>query len=224
MKEFGIVARGPFKGMKYFTIRSDGSHNYSKVLGTYETELYPFIYDAISNNPNTIINIGAGDGYYSIGFSLLFPDAKIIAYENTNHEQIMHKDTSILNNITNCELRGLCTQDQLLEMDIDNKTLIICDCEGYELQIFTDDLFNKFSNFNAIIETHDFINPYITETLAKLFKKNGYIVYIIESIKDREKINLYNLNELKELNPDDKFNLLKERPDGMKWLYCKKII
>ena len=124
MDNIGTVARGPFAGIKYSKSRTDGTKNRTKILGTYETEIHPYIYDAIAKKPDTIINIGAGDGYYSVGFSSLFPNSKVIAYENAEHERQMHNYTSEINNIKNCELRGKCTVNELLDMNIDNKTLI----------------------------------------------------------------------------------------------------
>ena len=142
-EQFSIILRGPFKGMSFALGRSDGTLNRGKLLGTYETEIHPFLYDAIARNPKKIINIGAGDGYYSVGCSLLLPNSKVIAYEAADHERKMHISTIEVNQVSNCELRGHCSITELLSNDIDKDTLIICDCEGYELEIFSNELFSS---------------------------------------------------------------------------------
>lgn len=222
-EQFGTISRGPFKGMNFALGRSDGTLNRGKLLGTYETEIHPYLYDAIGRNPKKIINIGAGDGYYSVGCSLLLPNCKVIAYEAADHERKMHLSTIEMNRVYNCEVREYCSADELLSHDIDDDTLIICDCEGYELEIFSSKLFDKFSNFTALIETHDFINPMITNIIDSNFKNRGFLVYGVESVRDLDKPSFYNLRELENLSYDEKFHILKERPDNMKWLYCKKI-
>lgn len=222
-EQFSPVSRGPFKGMKFAISRIDGTINYTKLLGTYEVEIHPFVYDAIAKKPTTIINIGGGDGYYSIGFSLLFPESKIISYEGSEDERKMHNSTMNVNEVKNCELKEFCKLESLLDLDINKDTLIICDCEGYELEIFKDELFDKFPNFIAIIETHDINNPIITETLVSKFRSRGYITYVIENIKDSDKPLLYNIDEIKDVPEDHKWFMLRERPNGMKWMYCKKI-
>jgi len=221
--DFLPIARGPFKGMKFANTRLDGTVNYTKILGTYEAEISPFVYDAIASNPNLILNIGAGDGYYSAGFSYLFPNSKVISYEYQDSEIQMQKATLDANNITNCNLEKFCSINELLNLNIDQNTLIISDCEGYELELFTDQLFNKCNNFTAIIETHNFINPLITDTLISRFRNYGYLVYIVENINDNLKPALYNIDEIKHLPLIDKQFILRERPDGMHWIYCKKI-
>src|ERR1043165_6627000 len=75
------VLGGIFKGLQYPAFKSSGSGLVTKLLGSYEDELHPFIKSLSSNQYSDIIDIGCAEGYYAAGLALLFPGAKIFAYD-----------------------------------------------------------------------------------------------------------------------------------------------
>ena len=64
------VLSGPFHGMRYVD-HSVGSSLFPKLIGTYEKELrYWLEAQFTESNLTTIVNIGAGEGYYAVGAAL----------------------------------------------------------------------------------------------------------------------------------------------------------
>jgi hypothetical protein len=74
------VRHGPFAGMKYAPITS-GSVLSPKVIGSYESSIHHWIIDAINHNYRTIINVGSGEGYYAVGFSVKSKTSNVFAYD-----------------------------------------------------------------------------------------------------------------------------------------------
>src|SRR5579862_6564668 len=74
------VVVGPFKGLRYVE-RAVGSTVQPKLLGIYERELWECVEQAAKIPFETIIDIGAAEGYYSIGMAMRIPAAKNIAFE-----------------------------------------------------------------------------------------------------------------------------------------------
>src|SRR5271166_5203781 len=71
------VQAGPFRGMRYI----DQSHSSSlipKWLGLYERELHDCIEEAIASPFQTVLDIGAAEGYYAVGLALRMHDARVI--------------------------------------------------------------------------------------------------------------------------------------------------
>jgi hypothetical protein len=66
------VRHGPFTGMRYAAM-SSGSLLSPKVIGSYESPIHSWIMDAIKHDYDNILNVGCGEGYYAVGFSLKSP-------------------------------------------------------------------------------------------------------------------------------------------------------
>lgn len=77
---------GPFTGMIYVG-SSVGSEYCPKLLGTYESELHLIIEELCQKLFNTIINVGAAEGYYAIGMAICNPQSRVIAFETTLNGQ-----------------------------------------------------------------------------------------------------------------------------------------
>ena len=76
----GLVAGGPFKGLRYVD-SAMGSTLGPKLLGTYEKELNHIVERIIARAYGTVVNIGAGEGYYAVGLATRMPDSRIICFE-----------------------------------------------------------------------------------------------------------------------------------------------
>ena len=105
-------------------------------------------------------------------------------------------------------------------MIILKKTLIICDCEGYEIELFNEIDIEIFKNVDLVIETHDFININISSILKDKFSKTHNIVSI-KSIDDIEKALTYSFKEINNLSLNQKKMVVSEnRPSIMEWIIC----
>src|SRR5438445_9468790 len=76
----GRVIAGPFQGLTYVST-ARGSSIGPKLLGTYEIELREVVEEIIRRGYKTIINIGAGEGYYGVGLAKRMPDARVICFD-----------------------------------------------------------------------------------------------------------------------------------------------
>jgi Ribosomal protein L11 methyltransferase (PrmA) len=162
------VRHGPFAGMKYAAM-SSGSLLSPKVIGSYESPIHSWIMDTIRHDYDTILNVGCGEGYYAVGFSLKSPSSRIHAYDIDAEARENAATLARLNNVEDRILiRSLCTKDAL-RREIANDTLIFCDIEGGELELFHPDLVPELRRADLIIELHDFCCPGTTEVLLRRF-------------------------------------------------------
>jgi hypothetical protein len=132
-RALGLVRAGPFRGMRYVK-KAIGSHLAPKLLGTYERELNVCIEEVVGLSFQTIVNIGAAEGYYAVGLALRMPQAQIIAYEMSPVGRALVEQLMELNGIRNTvTVRGKCTVKELSEVLAESgPTLVMCDTEGYE--------------------------------------------------------------------------------------------
>jgi hypothetical protein len=162
------VRHGPFAGMKYAAM-SSGSLLSPKVIGSYESPIHLWIMDAFKQDYDTILNVGCGEGYYAVGFSLKSPSSQIYAYDIDDEARENTEKLAHLNDVSDRVLiRSRCTKDELRRESTD-KTLIFCDIEGGELDLFHPDLNPELLRADLIIELHDFCCPGATEVLTRRF-------------------------------------------------------
>ena len=67
-----VVQSGPFSGMK-LTPKSYREHLGPFLLGTYESQLHPWVAQIASGQYSQIIDIGSSFGYYAVGLARLLP-------------------------------------------------------------------------------------------------------------------------------------------------------
>lgn len=147
------VYSGPFSGLKYVE-KANGSAYYPKLLGTYEKEIQHSLSTLIHQKPDSILIIGAGEGYYAAGLAKLLPGSAIHAFEIDTTGQVLLQAMCSLNQIENISIYGefhLAKHAALL----DQNQLIIVDIEGDEEMLLGKDLFVHSKN-NWMIEIHSF--------------------------------------------------------------------
>ena len=99
------VATGPFAGMRY-TAGSVGSAYIPKLLGIYERELNGFVEKACALSFSLIVDIGAAEGYYAVGFARRNPKVRIIAFEVDAKGRAALCEMAVLNDIR-CVEKGI---------------------------------------------------------------------------------------------------------------------
>ena len=215
------VLHGPFRGMKYPSFSSAGSSFYPKLLGSYEKELHGVVDGFLKGRYTQVLDIGCAEGYYAIGFALGIAGAKIYAYDTDEGARELCQQMATLNNVADrVIIKKTCTPAELQKFKFTGKALVICDCEGYEQQLFTPENINNLKNCDLVLETHDFVNLSISGNLIKLFS-NTHNIQIIKSIDDIEKAKTYLYEETDGLSLDEKMKLYREwRPAIMEWLIC----
>jgi len=214
------VRNGPFRGMKYPSGKSVGSELIPKLLGSYERELHPLLARLRSREYSEIVDIGCAEGFYAVGLALLFPQARIFAYD-TNPEGIrlcrrMAQANGVVNRLTT---GAFCDALQLQRLPLTRRALILCDCEGYEKHLFTPETVRVLAAHDVLIEIHDMIDISISERMEKVFRDTHELEVII-SVDDIRKAHTYDYTELSSFSLAERKLLLMEwRASIMEWFY-----
>ncbi|MGH9957294.1 MAG: methyltransferase [Pyrinomonadaceae bacterium] len=215
------IKHGVFEGMKYPTAQSFGSTLFPKLIGCYEKEIQPIIEAICSNSYDDIVNIGCGEGYYAVGLAMRLPFAKVYAYDTDEKAIQFCKRLAEVNNVGGqITTGGFCDTETLSSMSF-QKALILSDCEGYEKQLFTEDIVPYLSDHDLLVEVHDFIDIEISSLLRKRFE-SSHVIEVIQSIDDVKKAQTYHYDELREYDLATRKVLLAERrPTIMEWFYMR---
>ncbi len=164
------VLHGPFKGLQYPSYNAIGSVLYPKLIGSYEKELHGVIESLCAIEFSEIINIGCGEGYYAIGLCHKFSKAKIFACDTDPQAILLCKKMAALNHVTDRIIfNNEFTSADLKNFKFTKRGLIICDCEGFEKNLFNFSNLENLKQCYLLIESHDFIDINITAFLMKLF-------------------------------------------------------
>jgi len=166
----GTVYAGPFKGMHY--IRAAFYSAYiPKLLGIYEKELNGAIAEACGVGLQRVVDVGAAEGYYAVGLARLLPDAKVVAYEMTVQGQALLREMCRINDVASrVDIRGRCDRPELQALLVDGlRTLVVCDCEGFEAILLDPLRVPSLSNAWILVEVHDFVLPGLKEELTDRF-------------------------------------------------------
>jgi hypothetical protein len=204
------VLAGPFKGLKYPSVKAFGSAIYPKIVGSYESFLNPVIEKAIEMEFSDVIQIGSAEGYFTIGLSMRMPNSRIRSYEIDSKARKYQQAMAEYNGIgSQLEILELCTEKTLAEAKFDRSGLVICDCEGCEKTMFS--LVNKenLKNWYLIIETHSMNDLTIPEVLRKHFSETHEIKTIL-SEDDFVKAGTFMIPEMKGLDIATRKRLITE--------------
>ena len=149
------VITGPFKGLKYAEPTAVCGPIIPKLLGTYEAELIPIINSIKNNKYKTIFNVGAAEGYYCIGFSMIFKNSKIKAYEiDLEGIEYLKKNIKKNNKQKVIEIINKNAKEDIQKINKKDRNLIFSDCEGCEFDIFDTSTISNLNNTDLIIEIH----------------------------------------------------------------------
>ncbi len=162
---YGLVVRqGPFAGLKYLAAAS-GSELLPKLLGCYESELHAVIDEIIQKRYDRIIDVGCAEGYYAVGLAYRCPWAKVEAYDLDAEARSRCEEMAKLNGAdSRIEVKSEFSVDTFHSTK-DCSTLILCDCEGAEMQLFGLSEAERWKSCDLLIELHDAACPGTTEAI-----------------------------------------------------------
>jgi precorrin-6B methylase 2 len=186
-----VVFGGPFKGLR-LPPKSFCSPRFSKQAGTYEKEIRPWIYELLEKPPKTVLDIGAAEGYYAVGFAKWMPDSTIIAFEREPEAMELFSECIRLNGpFSNLVVKDVCTPtvlEETLKQSAD--PLVFMDIDGGEKDLLDPLLVPSLQKAAIIVETHDYAVPEINQILEGRFSKTHDIVVQaseFRSVKDYPK-------------------------------------
>jgi hypothetical protein len=214
----GEVSSGPFSGMRYIRA-SSGSALAPKIVGTYEKEIHHLIEEMIASAPSCVIDIGAAEGFYAVGFAMRLPHCRVIAFEANSRTRRWLIELATLNGVLDrIEVRGFCdgpALDACLE-SVPQDTVVICDAEGAEVELL-DPLREKLRQFQILAELHHWVKPGLGQLMQTRFAPFGTCC-LIESRKRAPADFPAGLKVA--LSPRQKEACMDElRPEGMAWLW-----
>jgi hypothetical protein len=215
------VIAGPFQGMKYGDTEARCSALYPKLLGTYENELAGEVAVALEKRPAHVVDIGAADGYYAVGFAFRNPTTRVIAFEQNPRAQVELRKLAELNGVTDrIEVRGHCGPEDIASLATSGG-LVIVDCEGFEDVILSETNIRHLRNWDFIIETHDGFSAEVTKRLESRFAKT-HEVRRIDTIHDYDKLDHVHVPLLEGLPRRQADRLLAEGREHacLRWLCC----
>jgi hypothetical protein len=216
------VTGGPFQGMEYGKTSSFCSAYYPKILGTYEMELIPAINVFLEKGYCHIVDIGAADGFYAVGFALKSTESKIIAYEQSPRARkqlgILARTNGVQDSI---EIRERCERRDMMSFPA-TPGLLIVDCEGYEEVLLDDPVIKHLKDWDFLIETHDGFSRGVTRKLIERFKPT-HNVTVVDTIHDLDKADNYMPEAIQHLKRRDQDLLLSEQREHatLRWLICR---
>tara|TARA_R110002049_G_scaffold2743_2_gene20940 strand:+ start:14846 stop:15640 length:795 start_codon:yes stop_codon:yes gene_type:complete len=215
------VRSGPFAGMLYPYAESVGSSFSPKILGSYEKEISDLIEQLCTEDYTEVVDIGCAEGYYVVGLAMRLEKVKVFGFDTNSRAIELCKEMAKINNVEKRIVLGeFCDQTTLKSLPL-KRALIVCDCEGYEKELFTDNIASALINHDLLIEVHDLIDPTISSHLRSVFK-NTHTIDVYSSISNSEKALTYSYNELNGLPLSVKEKVLSEgRRAIMEWFYLK---
>jgi hypothetical protein len=113
---------------------------------------------------------------------------------------------------------GMCDKNVLRSLPLGTGALIIADCEGYEGELFDDEMAQFLARHSLIVEAHDFIKIDISSRLHAIFSRTHH-VRSVKSIDDIQKVHAYRYEQLGKYDINERYLILSERrPAIMEWL------
>jgi hypothetical protein len=178
LREMGLlgdtVLDGPFKGMRYPSHQNYFiSGRFEKVIGYYEQETHSWIADLVARkNYDTIFNIGAAEGSFAVGLALLFPRARIYAFEPEVGKVAVIRELARLNGVEErLTIGGWCDPRTLTEIDCGNHPLVVCDVDGYEEKLMDSEKVPWLTRADVILEVHEFLGKDLPESDRTRFEQ-----------------------------------------------------
>lgn len=212
------VQNGPFAGLTYPDELAIGSAFYPKIVGCYERELWEVFAFFKQQSYERIVDVGSAEGYYAVGLAKYHPNAQVLACDTDENAQQAVLQMAEINGLSSIQVQGTFDAQQLMQFDFKSKGLLICDCEGFEKQLFTTENCKNLSNVDVLIELHDFIDPTISTTLKNLLAPSHDLLSIF-SLDDMVKLDNYQFDSILSFDRKTRYECIREgRPTRMEWL------
>lgn len=174
MSPYDSVLTGPFQGMKYISA-SVGSKLYPKIQGIYEKELQNLIVDILALKYQSLINVGAAEGYFAVGFALKDQGINVLAYEMDETGRQKIQELSSLNGVSDrITIKGECTLNEMKEQ-VMPADLIVMDVEGAE-EILLDPInCSQLYDCDILVEMHENRVPGVESKIRERFSETHHI-------------------------------------------------
>lgn len=220
-----IVSQGPFKGMRYPSDEAIGSAILPKLAGSYEIEMAHIFTPEFLSGFTAFFDIGCAEGYYAVGVAAHAPNIRVYAYDVNNEALRLCKAMADLNGVSNRVTLdrdfSLAKLSQIKADGIAGKCLILVDCEGAELAIFSSESYGhrkQLSECTVIIESHEFIRPGMADHIIEFFAGSHRLQRVL-AVGDLLRPSFYSAFIPAGCDRETALTILAEkRPEPMEWL------
>jgi hypothetical protein len=124
-------------------------------------------------------------------------------------------ELAAMNGVTDrVSIESRCDREILRGVD-GSRTLVVCDCEGCEAELFDVTTVAALRRSDVLMELHDFIDPAISKLLVHRFKRSHRTTLITSVVRDPE-----SFPQLSFLSPREQAHAVDEfRPGIMQWAF-----
>ena len=184
VKKRGLeVGSGPFKGMRYPPEAVGRTNTLGmKLLGIYEVELSDVFEEILRADFSKVVDIGAGEGFYAVGLALKKPESAVYAFEtDAGQRRVCRRIASHNGVLGRIQIAGSCNVARLSELSHeigDARTLVVCDCEGCELQLLQPAVVPFLKRASLLVELHPSVDPRIPSVIQDRFRASHSLTLI----------------------------------------------
>lgn len=148
-----LVPQGPFAGLALLPY-GVGSALAPKLVGSYEAELHPVFERIFRQKYRRVVDIGCAEGYYAVGLALRLPEAEVWAFDLNPDALKATAHLALLNRVhRRLRLEIECDHKRLNELCAPG-TLVVCDIEGAEQELFDPALAPNLRLADLLVEVH----------------------------------------------------------------------
>jgi hypothetical protein len=218
------VLLGPFAGMRYpFGFLPGGHFVGPAQVGSYESELHDTVERIVAARPQVLVNVGAAEGYYSVGLARRLPELEVIAFESDPGMREAARRLARRNGVAGrIELRGECTVAELAGLEArigERSAAVVMDCEGCEGSLVQPAEIRWLERAALLIEMHTSIESGIEQELQSRLE-SGHETEVIRA-RPPWASRWSELGELRGLRHIDRELLVAEfRHGGQDWLWA----
>jgi hypothetical protein len=154
-----------------------------------------------------------------VGSALRNANAQVHAFEANEVACGLLSEMCLLNGVEKrIRINGFCDPKALAETAEAERGLVICDIEGYELELLGGPFVSESDRFDLLVETHDFVHSGVTAALIARFQAS----HCIQVIQSTERTCRDFPIQCDGLHPFEKLYALHEgRPCPMTWLWMQ---
>ncbi|MEL0080331.1 MAG: hypothetical protein VW774_12845 [Rhodospirillales bacterium] len=216
----GQIAHGAFAGMALDSEPTWGRSDLgSMLLGCYELEVIEALHDEEFKTKTHFVDIGAADGYYAVGCLRNGRFKTADCFEVTSAGRKTIARNAKLNQVDN-RLRVFGVADKTLPSLLRDtnwsNTILLCDIEGGEFDLFDDNCLSELKGAMILIEIHNWVENFWDQYSALLQRASRH--FSIRFI-ERSSFPQHKMPELQGMSDDNRLLLLSEgRPNVMRFI------
>lgn len=169
------IMQGPFAGMEYVTAATEGALA-PRLIGTYESELHPYLAKFAAQDLDCVIDVGCAEGYYAVGLARLMPQVTVHAFDIQERARRACAELAAKNGVSERVIIGERFEPNGFEAFKDRRCLVLVDIEGAEDDLLRPDLSPALAGMDLIVETHDVYRRGVLQRLVDRFTPTHDIV------------------------------------------------